>query len=327
MKKVIFFFFIAHCQSLFSQCCPGCSPIGGNTNLGTLPEHTMQVNSYIKYSYSEGYQQEDHASDFKFIKNANNNYTGLQLAYGLHKRFTLETEIGYYLNRTQNIELGNGAFKYTYTGQGLSSVNVLGRLNIYKDTAARTEFTVGAGARIPCSFTPQVKDGVELPQDVQPSNGAYGFVFRSYLYKELKEKNFRVFLISTINLNGKNSKIVNGQNQKSFQEGNTYLNALFISKTFSKLTTMLQLRNEIRQHSYDYEQLVPKSPNSGGFRFVLSPQVSYSLSKNWMASVFYELPIYQYYNGLQLKDKYSCAINLTYRFEIGHNHSDCKAPH
>ena len=65
-----------------AQCCGGCNPIGGNTNQGTLPKYMLQINTYEKYGYSAGYMQNDHASDFQFVKNANSNFAGLSLGYG-----------------------------------------------------------------------------------------------------------------------------------------------------------------------------------------------------------------------------------------------------
>ena len=51
--------------------------------------------------------ENDHNSDFKFVENANNNFLGLQVGYGITKRFTAEIEAGYYLNRTQNFKLND----------------------------------------------------------------------------------------------------------------------------------------------------------------------------------------------------------------------------
>jgi hypothetical protein len=311
----IILFCLALITRLNSQCCAGCNPIGGNTNLGTLPKYTLQLNTFYRYAYSSGYMENDHASDFRFVKNANSNYVGLQAGYGITKRFTAAIETGYYINRTQNIDISN--FKYTLNGYGLSSFNISGRYNIIKDTVHEFEFTAGVGVRVPSTTAPMVVDGVELSEDVQPCNGAYGLIIQSFLFKEFDALKIRVFMMNSIN--------INRQNPKEYKEGNTYLNSLFISKTlFKNFSGIFQVRNEIRDYCYRHNILVP---SSGGLRFVFIPQLNYSVKQKYNFSVLYELPFYQNYNGVQLKDIYAFSVNLNIRLGLSKKASAvCKKP-
>lgn len=299
--SLIIFLFIFFADDGFSQCCGGCNPIGGNTNLGTIPKNILQINAYHRYAFSEGYMEKDHASDFKFVKSAASNYDGLQVGYGVTKRLTVDFETGYYLNRTQNFEIYN--YKYSLNGYGGSSLIFSGRYNIVKDTAHDFEFTAGAGVKMPWSTTPMVSNGVELSEDVQPSNGAYGIVLRSFLLKEFDDAGLKLFLINNVT--------INGTNPKSYKEGNSYITSLFLSKTFfSRLTTIAQVRNEVRDRSYRDNMLVG---SSGGYRFIFVPQVNYTIKKKYNISALYELPFYQYYNGIQLRDVSAFSINLNIR--------------
>lgn len=311
---VVFFVFIFPHQ-FFSQCCAGCSPIGGNTNQGTLRKNALQINSYYKYSYSEGYMQEDHASYFNFVQNADYRYVGLTLGYGLTKRLTFQADGGYYLNRTQNFTLLGKNFELT--GYGLSSITLSGKYNLVKDSTHDLEFTLGAGVRVPSSTQPQIVNGVELSEDVQPCNGAYGMVIQSFLYKEFDESAFRIFMINAVN--------ISGSNPRSYKEGNTYLNSLFLSKTFLKtLTGIIQIRNEIRSHSYRDNM---KVMSSGGYRFILVPQLNYQIKNKYNLSFLYEFPFYQYYYGIQLKDRYAFSINLNILLGLGKKTSElCEKP-
>lgn len=315
--KTLFFTFIslfAFSNVSLAQCCGGCNPIGGNTNQGTLPKYTLQINTYYKHGYSEGYMQDDHASNFKFVKNANNSFVGLQLAYGLTKRFTMDVDGGYYLNRTQNFEIQE--YKFTLNGYGGSSVTLSGRYNIIKDTAHDIEFTMGIGVKAPWSKKPQIVDGVLLSDDVQPSNGAYGLVIRSFLFKEFDKAGFRVFLINSVN--------INGTSMNNYHEGNTYLTSIFISKTIKNWTGIAQVRNEVRDFAYRDGQ---KVASSGGYKFIFVPQINYSIKKKYNISALYELPIYQNYYGIQLKDLYAFSINLNIRLGLSKKaNAECVRP-
>jgi hypothetical protein len=305
MKRIliIFLIFNFHYNYVFSQCCGGHSPIGGNTNQGTLPKYTLQINSFYKHAYSAGYMENDHNSDFKFVENANNNFLGLQVGYGITKRFTAEIEAGYYLNRTQNFKLNDT--KYILEGKGGSSATFTGRYNIYKDSIKDFEFTMGLGVRLPWSKIPQVIDGVELAQDVQPSNGGYGLSLQSFLFKEFDDAEINIFMI--------NALIINTENTKKYKEGNSLITGLFFSKAFKKVSAIAQVRNELRAYAYRYGLRVN---SSGGYRLLIVPQISYTVKQKYNLAFLYELPIYQYYNGIQIRDRYAFSVNLNIRLGL-----------
>ena len=316
-NRLSLFIFITLClnKTLYAQCCGGCNPIGGNTNQGTLPKHTLQVNSYYKHGYSEGYMQDDHNSDFKFVKNANNSFVGLQLGYGVFKRFTVMVDGGYYVNRTQNFEIQS--YKFSLNGYGGSSITLSGKYNIIKDTARDIEFTMGIGVKMPWSKKPQIIDGVELTEDVQPSNGAYGLAISTFLFKDFDNLNMRIFLI--------NNTTINGKSMRDYKEGNTYITSFFVSKTFLKnWSAILAVRNEIRDFAYRDNI---KVASSGGYRFLAIPQINYTIKKKYNISALYEMPIYQNYYGIQLKDLYAFSINLNIRLGLSKKaNEECARP-
>ncbi|MCW3075967.1 MAG: hypothetical protein JWO32_576 [Bacteroidetes bacterium] len=316
MNRFIFIFlltFIYFCGK--SQCCGGCNPIGGNTNQGTLPKYMLQVNSYFRNATSQGYFEKDHPSDFKFVKNGNSNFIGLQVGYGITKRFTADIETGYYLNRTQNFEIYGSSFRLN--GYGGSAVTLTGKYNFIKDTVHDFEFTAGIGVKVPWGIKPMVVNGVELSEDVQPSNGAFGIALRSFLFKEFDHGDVKIFLMNTLTFNG--------TNPKEYKEGNTYISALFLSKRLIKnLTGICQVRNELRERAY--RQNTPVT-SSGGIRFVFIPQLNYSIKQKFNFSVLYELPFYQNYNGIQLRDKNAFSINLNIRLGLNKNVNQlCEKP-
>jgi hypothetical protein len=259
--------------------------------------------------------EHDYKSNFGFVKNANSGYTGLQVAYGLTKRITIDLDGGYYLNRTQNFSFFGDS--YTLNGYGGSAITLSGRASVLKDTVNDVEVTLGVGLKMPWSRQPQIVDGVELTEDVQPCNGSYGLSLRAFIFKEFDKSGVRLFLMHNTTL----STI----NDRNYKEGNNYTTSLYASKTFFKNLTLIgQVRNEVRDYAFRDDKVVS---SSGGFRFVFVPQINYSFKQKYNLSVLYELPFYQYYYGIQLHDQYAFSVNLNIRLGLNKKvNAECEKP-
>jgi hypothetical protein len=122
-----------------------------------------------------------------------------------------------------------------------------------------------------------------------------------------------------------NNTTINGTSIRNYKEGNTYLTSFFISKTFLKnWSGILQVRNEIRNFAYRDDV---KVTSSGGYRFLIVPQLNYTIKKKYNISALYELPIYQNFNGIQLKDQYAFSINLNIRLGLSKKaNEECAKP-
>lgn len=298
LTRILICLFLSYSVKVMAQCCGGGAHIGGNIYLGTLGKGYLQLNANYRQAYSEGYMENDWKSDFKFVKNANSRHTGLQIGYGITKKITLDFETGYFINRTQNFEIGQ--YSFSQSGYGLSSLTLAGRFNVFKLKESEIEWTAGLGVRIPWSKERQMENGVELSEDVQPNNGSYGLVFRSFLAKEFDDIHANIFLINSVS--------INSTNQKDYREGNTYISTLLYGQQIvHDLTGIIQIRNEIRDRAVRYGNEVY---SSGGFRFTLVPQLNYTIKNKYNIAVIYEQPIYRYYNGIQLKDLYAFSVNL-----------------
>ncbi len=111
-----------------------------------------------------------------------------------------------------------------------------------------------------------------------------------------------------------NSFTMNGTNQRMYKDGNVLVNSIFISKTFLKnFAGILQLRCDYKGFAYSYQQ---KIGSSGGYKFILVPQLNYNIKKKYNLSVLYELPVYENYYGIQLKDLWAFSVNLNVRLGL-----------
>ncbi|MBS1650904.1 MAG: hypothetical protein JSU07_02740 [Bacteroidetes bacterium] len=302
-----------------AQCCAGCSPIGGNLSQGILQKGSIQINTFARYALSSGYDTLDMPSNFKFIKNGYSTYGGFQFSYGLTKRLTIDFLTGYYFNRVQNFSfiVAGEPFNYTYNGVGVSNFNLSFRYNVYLDTVHDFEITLGGGYKSPWGNSNLASNaGVTLPIDVQPCNGASAILLKSFIYKKFDRANTTLFLV--------NNFTYNFYNKYFYKESNVFSTALFISYPISKvLSGILQLRNDVRGYSYSDEKL---QTSTGGYKFLIIPQLNYNIKGVYNLSVLYEYPFYQYFHGTQLKDIYAASINLTIRIP-GKSNKICAKPY
>ncbi|MCK4805958.1 MAG: hypothetical protein KAS91_02135, partial [Candidatus Pacebacteria bacterium] len=165
--------------------------------------------------------------------------------------------------------------------------------------------------------------------DVQPSLGAYGFVLQFYLIKEKPMQALRFFLISQYEHNFTNKEGFFSRRRYNF--GNSVNISFFITKHLhmppflewlsENWTAILQVRNEIKEKNkiqsineqdgeLVYDEWI-EVKNSGSYVLFICPQLNYTLKKKLNISVMMDIPLYQYYNGIQLATDYAFSFNLT----------------
>ena len=88
-----------------AQCLTSVNPVGGSNNLLALDRNTLRVISFYRFNYGNRYFEGDKLSDFDLIRSANYNYAGTIAGFGLTEKITLESELGYFINKTQNYNL------------------------------------------------------------------------------------------------------------------------------------------------------------------------------------------------------------------------------
>lgn len=298
----------------FGQCCSAGVPVGGATNIGILDSAAFRFISFYRNSKSSGYWEGMEKSDFNFVKSAKFDFAGLILSYGLTNNITIEAELGYYFNKSQTYNVDP---EFTNTGFGLSNGVVSLKQNLISKSKRPLEWTAGLGIKFPFTTSYQIVDNVELPRDVQPSTTSYGIVLQSFINKDFSQKDFKLFLINRFESNTPDAK--------NFRYGNSLINSIFVTKQIknSNWTAMIQLRHEYRSKDVKnvlenkYLGLVTSGyvvNFSGGNLIFISPQINYSIAKKWNLSLLTDIPVFRYYNGIQLGNKYSFAIYLSRTF-------------
>lgn len=306
---LIFLLCVAFGAMADAQCLSSVNPVGGTENLLVLEKNALRIISFYKYGQGKHYFEKDSRSDFSLIRKAQYNYLSGIIGYGLSHRITLETEFGYYINKSQHYATEP---EYTLTGRGLTNLVVSSKVNLYTNHIKRVYFSAAGGVKIPFSRTPQEVDHVELPVEVQPTIGAYGFVFSSYFVKENSERALRFFITNRVE--------TNLRNPEDYHLGTAVFTSFFVSKhlMFQWLkgdwTTILQFRNEIRTHDHIGDRL---KESSGGAIFLVAPQINYVVQEKWYLSAMADIPVYQYFNGTQLGAGIGATLSLSRTFSLG----------
>ncbi|NQU88563.1 MAG: hypothetical protein HQ541_22680 [Mariniphaga sp.] len=308
MKIVYIVFLILCTQNVQSQCLSAVNPVGGSTNLLVLEKHTLRFITFYRFNYGNRFFENAKHADFDLIKNANYNYLGYILGYGITNKLTLETELGYFINKTQKYNIDP---EYSLTGSGFSNAVVSAKFGLFKDNFNRRYLSVSMGAKIPFTTKPQIVDGVELPIEVQPSNGAYGIVLQSFFVKENSERGLRYFVINRFESNFRNPQ--------EYRLGSAFYTSFFISKHLmfpwlkGDWTAIIQLRNEIR--GKDKIDCCDKE-STGSILFFVSPQINYYLKEKWNFSAMLDIPVYQNFRGTQLGTKMGITFNVARDFPL-----------
>ena len=303
--------FIISGRIVFPQCCASSgNPIGSTVNLGLLDKRVLRTALFYRISVSDKYYDGDriYSGDIGTIEKAISNYIGLLAGYGISEKLTIEMETVYVINKTHLYEINNEKL----SGFGLSDAVISVRPRIYRSRDSQFEISCAIGSNIPLSRNLQQVNGVTLPVDLQPSTGSYGLVAQSNIVKE--------FPFSSINLLLINRFEKYFENKQKYNYGNSYSASFFFSKHFSVensrlqgWTAIMQLKNQIRSKHLKEGQPIN---GSGNCSFFLIPQLNLSVGGTWNISMLVDIPVYQYFNEIQLGNKLSSSVILIKDFTL-----------
>ena len=318
LSLVISAFSVFSALPCVAQCCSTGSPVGASVYVGVLGKNYLRAITYYRHSYSDTYYEgSGKTTDNVDLANSSYNFAGIAVAYGITKRLTIETDAGYYFDKTQN---HNNPLVPQSKGYGMSNGSVTLKYGAFIKPASQVEITAGAGFRYPFTLNPQYIDGHQVSRDLQPSTNAFGASAMLFLNKGFPSITLRIF---SINRYDYNFRIKNDYIQQTdYKYGNILLNSIFVSKKIMKyFFGIIQIRNEWKTNDQDYANTNDEGGNkviNSGFDLVtVSPQLSYSIVGKWNLTILCDIPVYKYYNGKQMTPKYSFAVSLTRDFNLG----------
>lgn len=294
--------------------------MGGDANQGVLNKNSARLIGVLKNSVSNDYYEGSKKSSGKsFVDRGSFRFSGITLAYGLFKKITIESEIGYFLSKKQEYNTSLG--KKELIGTGLSDLAFIGKYRIVSASASQFELTAGVGYKMPVGQHQQRNEnGILLPIDVQPTSGAHGYLGTLFLYKGFIEKKLRFFLTSRVQITPYDVVFSEVVPDKYYRFGNFYTTSLFTSYSLTHRWSMvLQARHEYRTkdiYKFEGDAGYRTYESSGGQKIFIVPQVIFEIRQGFNASAIFDFPVYQFYNQKQLATAYAGAFTLSKAFDF-----------
>jgi len=304
-----FIILISFQNSAYAQCCSAGNPFfyGEQANMG---HKELQVIGGYKYSTSDTYYNGSEEISIDFVDKAYFNYLNLQLIYGITSRFSVQTDLGYFINKTEDYS------KEGWTqsqGYGLGDLTLTLKYLAYRNSTKGLSLIPSLGIKFPVGVFDQEVDNVKLPITVQPSSGSYKYLVNIYFNKGFKNAKWNLGTFASFEY----AQLINSANFY-YKYGNMFLFSIIGSyKIFNIINLGLEVRSDNRGKSQrENDQIV----ESSGYNIIYTiPHISYSIAKKWLFSLNAEFPIYRYYNGIQMGNKFSVSARLSYRMSFRKN--------
>jgi hypothetical protein len=291
----------------YGQCCSAGNP--SSFSFGdqvSLKARFMQVSAVYKYGYSGAYFRGNSPIEMGFDAPASYSFMNITAAYGINNKFTLQAETGYFLSKKQE----NPEPFPADEGYGLGDATFNLRYKIMKSMKHQVELIVHAGVRLPVGVFDQEKDGVKLPITVQPSSGSFVCLGGIDIAKSLKDSKWKFYS----SLNMEFPQWIDSKNF-CYKYGNLYnISAASAYMLSRKLVPSLQVQAEFRGHAKREDNL---QVDASGYKILfVTPMLETELFKRFSMQVCADLPIYRYFEGIQLANSYRIGIKLIKRFTI-----------
>lgn len=297
----------------YAQCCTAGNPVGGEIGSQNISSKEIIISLTYRYSLSKDYYFEDQKQDDNYVDKSFYHFSKLHLAYGLSPRIVLETEMGYFFNKAQNVNLADG--NESIHSQGFGDLGFRARVNLLKRLFFNPNTLIfSVGTIIPIGAFNEEMNGVTIPISLQPSSGATKFNTGLFFSHKDQSKSFgwaiRVFFEYS-NMIEKEFLI--------YKYGQVYIfeSSLLYSKS-PKFSARLNGKLEYR--TADYRENDLKVESSGGFFTFLIPVLIYKPTSSFSLVTAMDIPLYKYVNGSQLTNLFCFRFGVSKKISLDKKH-------
>jgi hypothetical protein len=165
----------------------------------------------------------------------------------------------------------------------------------------------GAGARVPIGPNDETRDsGLTLPEDLQPSTGAFGGLLWGYYSRALNESRGAQVYVST-------SYAFNGENDRNYQFGESWV--VNVGSSYQTMSPWGFSLNLLYRNADRDQRASVDIPNTGGEWLDVIPAVQYHVTESMALKASVKLPVHRNLNdALQFTTKYAVRVSLQYLF-------------
>lgn len=291
-----------------AQCCGAGNPIAMSGTDNNLKRNHMQISVDYRHSYSDTYYEGNRKFKEDFyghLSNASYDFLNIGIAYGITKRWTIQTQLGFYISKQENFEV---PLLPDAKVHGVGDLSLSTSYVAYRHPQKGIELAPFATVKFPVGKFDSENDGIKLPISMQPSSGSYKYSLGVYFYANLSKR----WYITSYDLFEYAQRIIS--KNFNYKYGNlTYLNAAVYYKAFDFLSLGANL-------SYEY---MSRSKDECGFLdgtsyhiMKISPQVMARPVKQLHLVVSAEIPLWRYVSGIQMSNKWALQVKLIYDFNF-----------
>lgn len=310
MKKIniIILFIIISNSAVYSQCCSAGNPLGGDGSQESLSKNELNVFTSYKHSLSKQYYHLDKKYDITNIEKSYYDYQNIAFTYGIFSRLSVYTELGYFYDKTQLVNLNNK--ETNIQSSGLGDLGVSFRYTLLKTVKPQTQLVISGGTKIPVGAFNEEINGATIPISLQPSSGALKFNAGIFYSRKRADRKlgWNTFLFfETSNTINQGYLVYKYGNLMQFSFAGTYT-------IHRKLNFLLNSKFEWRAHDLRENEMEIES--TGSKVLLLNPQLIYTFKSGWNVILMADIPVYKYVNGYQLTNSYAFQIGIRKNFKF-----------
>lgn len=288
-----------------AQCCSSGNPFISDAEQPALQAQVLTASLGYRYNHSSRYYHLDSPfNDLGFEETSYSNYSDLQIGYGCTNWLTVVADLGYFFNKT----LATSG-QEPYVGHGLGDLELYLKFNAYSNPKLRLSVSPSVGVKFPVGVFDQEVDFVQLPITVQPSSGSYKYTGNVFISKGIGKNMAAAAFVSY-----EYSQLIDSENFY-YKYGDQWIAACYFNyRIWKGLGMDLQVRNEYRARSSRENGEVVEST---GYDVVFfTPQLTYAFKHHWYLSAYGDIPLYKYYNGIQMSFGYAVSARITKKLDF-----------
>ena len=288
-----------------AQCCSSGNPFISDAEQPALQSKVLTSSLTYRYSHSSQYYAKDSRfNDLPFEQTSYSNYLEFQVGYGVTNWMTVMADLGYFFNKTLTT-----SGEDPYRGYGLGDAELYLKFNAYTNPKARLSISPSLGVKFPIGVFDQEVDNVQLPITVQPSSGSFKYTGNVFISKGIEKKMALAGFLSY-----EYSQLIESDNFY-YKYGDQWIGAIYFNyQAWKRFSIDLQFRDEYRAKSTRENKEIVEA--SGYNVIFFTPQLTYAFKHNWYLSAYADLPLYKYYNGIQMSFGYAASLRLTKKIDF-----------
>ncbi|MFZ5979642.1 MAG: hypothetical protein ACOYVF_03335 [Candidatus Zixiibacteriota bacterium] len=294
--SVIVLVFIGCLTAAAQNCCAPSVPQQGVLGETVALPHTLEVGLHYEYlrsknMYLGSVRVEDPANTRSVWCR-----TTLALSYGIIPRLSVSAVLPY-LSKRKNLTVSD--YDVEYATDGIGDMTFIVRYSlIARDFVNFRELSLGLGVKAPAGATDKRNLGFTLPEELQPGTGSWDYHVSLSFYQGFEPVDF--VLSGTYLMTG---------TYEGFKFGNQFSYLLAANyHLFFRIDITAAFSGTVKGKDIRENETVC---TTGRHQLWFTPGVQVQVIRKWVRlQVFFETPLYQHFDGIQLGSDYNIRLSL-----------------